>query len=584
MSAGVLRGAPASPGVAVGPARVLDRADEGPVARTRPWPVELAHARAALDAARAALETTAGRLRGAGRGAEADMLEAGALMAADPALDEAVAEAVRERARSAATAIREAAELHAGRIAALGDPVLAERAADVRSLGRRAARLAAGDAGEEPAARTPGVVVVAGDLGPADVAELEDRIAAIALAAGGPTAHAAIIARSLGVPMAVGLGDALLGVADGDELLVDGVAGLAIVRPPAERAARARAAMGARRAAARLAAARRELPATTRDGRALRVLVNAAGPAEVRAGLAAGAEGIGLLRTELAFLDARGWPSEVDHRAALGPVLDALGPRAQATIRLLDFGGDKTPPFLRGTDARGIALLLGAPDALRAQLRAIAGLADSARVRVLLPMVQSSDQVEEVRAELRAAVEQAGGAGAPPALAAMVETPAAVGAAAALAACCDTLSLGTNDLTAAALGTDRFAPGEARAHDPVVLRLVAQVVAAAQAAAIDVEVCGEAASDPTALPLLVGLGVDELSVGAARVGEVRGWVRALDAGHAAAAAAAALALHDAHAVAALVRGDPRLSVAQGADAADEAVDGTGRLGALGAQP
>jgi phosphoenolpyruvate-protein kinase (PTS system EI component) len=561
MSAGVLRGAAASPGVAVGPARVLDRADHGPVARTRPWPVELAHARAALDAARSALETTARRLRGANRDAEADMLEAGALMAADPALDDAVAQAVREDGRSAAAAIREAAELHAGRIAALDDPALAERAADVRSLGRRAARLAAGDAGEQPADPPPGAVVVARDLGPADVAELEDDIAAIALAAGGPTAHAAIIARSLGVPMAVGLGDALLSVADGDELLVDGIAGLAIVRPPAERAARARSAMGARRAAARRAAARRELPAATRDGRALRVLVNAAGPAEVRAGLAAGAEGIGLLRTELAFLDASGWPSEAEHRAVLQPVVDALGPGREATIRLLDFGGDKTPPFLQGTGARGIALLLDAPDALGAQLRAIAGLTGHVRVRVLLPMVQSSDQVDAVRAELRAAVAHAAGGIGIPALAAMIETPAAVEAAAGLAACCDALSLGTNDLTAAALGTDRFGPGDAPSHDPVVLRLVAQVVAAARDAAIAVEVCGEAASDPIALPLIVGLGVDELSVGAARVGEVRGWVRALDAGCAAAAAGAALTLDDAHAVAALVRRDPALSVA-----------------------
>ena len=516
------------------------------------------------------------------------MLDAGALMAVDPALDAAVADAVRERDRSAAAAVREATELHAGRIAALEDPVLAERAADVRSLGRRAARLAAGGDDGASEDRVPAAVVVARDLGPADVAELEDDVVAIALAAGGPTAHAAIIARSLGVPMAVGLGDALLGVADGDELLVDGGAGEAVIRPAAERVTRARSAMGARLAAARLAAAQRELPATTRDGRALRVLVNAAGPAEVRAGLAAGAEGIGLLRTELAFLDAGGWPSEADHRRALQPVLDALDPGGEATVRLLDFGGDKTPPFLRGTAARGIALLLDAPDALRAQLRAIAGLTGRTRVRVLLPMVESTDQVDEVRAELRAAVARAsggrGGGDGVPALAAMVETPAAVAVAAGLAARCEALSLGTNDLTASVLGTDRFGPGEAQAHHPSVLRLVAEVVAAAHAAQIAVEVCGEAASDPVALPLLVGLDVDELSVGAARVGKVRRWVRALDSEHAARAVRDALCLDDAPAVAALVRRDLELSVAQAADAADEIVDGADRLGALGAQP
>lgn len=245
----------------------------------------------------------------------------------------------------------------------------------------------------------------------------------------------------------------------------------------------------------------------------------------MRVALAAGAEGVGLLRTELAFLDAAAWPDEAAHRRMLTPVLELLGGRT-ATVRVLDFGGDKTPPFLRGNAARGIALLLGAPDALAAQLRAI-GSADG--VRVLLPLVRDAADVEAVRAHT----------GAP--LGAMIETAAAAERVDEIAAAADFLSIGTNDLTADVLGTDRFAPGVVATYDPRVLAAIARVGEAAQAHGRVLEVCGEAASDPRMVPLLVGLGVTELSVGAARVAETHAAVSALDAGQAAQLARAAVA-------------------------------------------
>jgi phosphoenolpyruvate-protein kinase (PTS system EI component) len=531
---------------------------------------EAARAVAALGAAAAELDEIAAELEAAGRAKEAEIVATGSLMAADPALAAGVERRIRDAGADAPGALMAAAAEHAEALAAIGDETLAARADDVLSLGRRAARLAAGE--EQESAGGGPVVLVAEDLGPADVAELDGNIAAIALASGGVTAHAAIVARSLGLPMVVNAGAELLSAEDYEPLVVDGDAGEVVLAPSTARLDEAAAARS-RRARARAAAAReRELPATTADGREITVLVNAAGAAEAVAGLEAGAAGIGLLRTELAFLEADAWPTRAHHVRALRPVLARVSGRT-ATVRVLDFGGDKTPPFLRGERERGIALLLRHPEALRDQLDAIAATAGDTNLRVMLPMVGDPAEVEAVRA-MRPL----------PALGAMIETREAAAAAHEIAAVSDFLSIGTNDLTHSALGSDRFAPGEAVAHHPRVLALVARTVEAARAAGIPVEVCGEAASDPITMPLLVGLGVDELSVGASRVGAVRAWVRALDHAQMRAAAGAALELTDAAEVAGLI--GPlarRLGLLEAGDAGGERVDGGGSVAAIGGQ-
>jgi phosphoenolpyruvate-protein kinase (PTS system EI component) len=522
MSERVLSGAPASPGLAIGPARVLfnpsgaPARDPGP---SRPAAAEAEHAREALREAAAELERIAAGLREDARGDEAEIVETGALMAADPLLESAVSAAVMERGLSAAAALVEATGEHAAAIAALPDALLAARADDVRSLGRRAARIAAG-APDEAAGNGSAFILVAEDLGPADVAEHGDQLAGIALSGGGVTAHAAIVARSLGIPMTALAGPELLEIAHGARIVVDGGEGTVIRDPSASRAELAGAAVEDRALARVRDRAESSLPAVTRDGRRIRVLVNAATPAEIHAGLAAGAEGAGLIRTELAFLDSAGWPSRAQHVQMLAPLLAGLAGRT-ATVRVLDFGGDKLPPFLHGEPRRGIELLLAHAGALRAQLTAIAQVAGDADVRVLLPMVRIADDVRITRAIL-------GSLGGTLELGAMIELPEAALAAAEIAAECDFLSIGTNDLTHATLGTDRFAHGEAPAHDPRVLAHIDRTAREARTAGIPLEVCGEAASDPLTVPLLVGLGADELSAGAARVGAVRAWIRALD--------------------------------------------------------
>jgi len=280
------------------------------------------------------------------------------------------------------------------------------------------------------------------------------------------------------------------------------------------------------------------------------VLANVASRAELDAALAEGAEGIGLLRTELAFLDAPDWPSEQQHSDALRPILAGLGGRC-AIVRVLDFGADKSPPFLGRIPERGLELLLAHPDALLSQLRAILQSARDHELVLLLPMVDSPSQIVETRGLLESAAGELGIVSLPR-IGSMVETPAAAADARAIAAECDLLSIGTNDLTASTLGVNRFTSGDGVAHDPRVLRLIASSVEAAHGAGIPIEVCGEAASDPRMLPLLVGLGIDELSVGAAQVGAVRARIRALDAADAGRLARSTLAMEAAEQVEAAV--------------------------------
>ena len=547
MSERVLRGAPASPGLAAGHARILP-SPSGMSARA-PVPdaeldAEAERARRALAGAASELEGIGAGLRESGRDQEAEIVETGALMAADPALEAAVSAAIHERRMAAGPALVAAAEVHARAIEALPDPVLAARADDVRSLARRAARIADG-AALDPGANGSTFILVAEDLGPADVAEHGERAAGIALSGGAVTAHAAIVARSLGIPMTVQVGAGLLEVADSAALVVDGAEGEVVLDASAERLEQAESASRARTHALARDRADSTLPAVTADGRRVRVLVNAATTAEITAGLAAGAEGAGLIRTELAFLDATGWPSRSAHADMLRPLLAGLS-GTTATVRVLDFGGDKVPPFLRDEPRRGVELLLAHPGAFRAQLAAIGGLAAGREIRLLIPLVRGPEDIRLTRAML-----QAHGPGL--SLGAMIELPEAAEAAQEIAKECDFLSVGTNDLTHATLGTDRFAHGEAPTHDPRVLRNIAAAAEAAREAAIPLEVCGEAASDPLTVPLLVGLGADELSVGAARVGSVRAWIRKLDYEGTRELAREALAAPDAEAVERLIR-------------------------------
>ena len=486
---------------------------------------------AAVAAGRAAL---ADELRRRGQDLEAGIVDVGALMAADSALIEPAVDAMRAGTDGIA-AVSQSAAAQAALLAALPDPDLAQRAGDVRQVAAAVVGYLRGNTAPPPPAEK--FILVRHEVDPADLIRLaEGGLAGAVSVAGGASSHAAIIARGLGLPMLAGTDPLVLAVRAGHQAIVDASAGELIVDPAeAELTAATLRVSGVRSAAHPPAPAGVGAGAVrTADGALVTVLCNVASAAETRLGLSGGAAGVGLLRTEIPFIGAAGWPSQADHLAQLTPVLDLL-PGQPAVVRLLDFSGDKVPRFLG--PRQGLVALLGAPAALRDQLRAILLAGGATRLSVLVPMVTSLEEVAQVRAALAKAAAEVGID--PPELGIMVEVAATAQAAAAFAPAVDFFSIGTNDLSSEVLGLDRADPATrpALAADPRVLALIEHVVRAAGQAGVKVSVCGDAAADPLVLPLLLGLGVRTVSVGAARVPRVAGWIADLDTTAAAGTAA-----------------------------------------------
>ena len=547
------RGTPVSDGAAaVGELYLPDRAAPGIPAGSGTVTVSADDVRAAFAAVAAERQALADRLRAAGRDHEADIVAIGALIAADPALSGPALAALDRQAAgrlgplpltSATAAISAAGEEQASILQALPDPDLAQRAGDVRQAAAAvAARLADAHAGDTAPSPPEGpFILVRREVDPAELIRLADgaNLVGAVSVGGGASSHAAIIARGLGLPMLAGADPAVVTVPAGQTAILDTAAGELLVGPTAAELARLTSPVVTVTAPApagpqgdggsRLAG----LPAVladgcgrTADGELVTILCNVASAAETRLGLANGAAGVGLLRTEIPFTHARGWPSREQHLAALAPVLGLLAGR-RAVVRLLDFAGDKVPPF---TGAAGLTAFLQAPGALAAQLAAIldAGAGAGTDLAIMIPMVRSLEEVDHVRLELAKAAKAAGTD--PPPLGMMVELAATARAASAFAAGVDFFSIGTNDLTADVLGRERSALHPADAAQQPVLAAVAHVVQAARDAGIGLSVCGDAAADPAVLPSLLAIGVRSVSVGAAKVLVVARWIGETNAG------------------------------------------------------
>jgi phosphocarrier protein FPr len=417
-----------------------------------------------------------------------------------------------------------------------------------------------------PTLSGPGILVAA-DLTPADTAGLDPAVVlGLATALGAPTSHSAILARSLGLPAVVGLGEAILGVADGTPLVLDGDAGQVLLAPEAgvlddyrRRQVEARQAAEAARAAA-------HAPALTRDGRRIEVVANIGSDADARAAVAAGAEGVGLFRTEFLFLDRRTAPDEAEQFAAYRAAAEIMGPGRPIIIRTLDVGGDKPLPYVdMGREEnpflgwRALRLCLAQPEFFKVQLRAIARVAAEFPVKVMFPMVATLAEFRAARALLQEAGAEVARRGQPAPerleTGIMVEIPAAALRAEQFAPEVDFFSIGTNDLTQYTLAAER---GNARvaaladAFQPAVLELIRRTAAAGRAHGKWTGVCGELAGDPGAVALLVGLGVTELSMAAPAIPRAKQIIRGLDAAEAYGRAQAALALETPAAIRAAV--------------------------------
>jgi phosphocarrier protein FPr len=459
---------------------------------------------------------------------------------------------VFQEGKNAARAWADAVSAATAAWEALDDPYLRARAADLRGVGdqvlRRLLHLPT-DLGPTSAG-----IVVAPDLSPAEISGLDpSRVRGVACAFGGPTSHSAILARSLGIPAVVGAGRTLLGVAEGTTLVLDGEGGTITVDPSLA-GVRATEKRRARRGREEADARRRaQLPAVTRDGLVVTVAANVAGPEEAAAAVAAGADGVGLLRTEFLFLGTDHMPGEDEQERAYRAAAEALGGRP-LTLRTLDVGADKQLPYLDleqehnpSLGLRGIRLGLAHPELLAAQLRAVLRVAADYPVRVMFPMVATVDEFCRVREVLDQARESlaAGGVAVPGRIEVgiMVEVPAAALMAETFVPHVDFFSLGTNDLAQYVLAADRGNAEVAVLADalhPAVLRLIERTARAATKGGRSVAVCGEVAGDPVAIPLLLGLGVTELSMAAARIAVAKQVVRAADVGVARQLAAEAL--------------------------------------------
>jgi phosphocarrier protein FPr len=405
-------------------------------------------------------------------------------------------------------------------------------------------------------------------LTPADTAALDrELVRGIATAYGSATSHSAILARSLGIPAVVGVGEHLLEVPEGTPLLLDGDAGAVYVDPAEEVVSDYERQRAEHEKSARRALASASQPAATRDGRRIEVVANVGSLADVDAAVTNGAEGVGLLRTEFLFLDRDSLPSEEEQLAAYEEIAELLHGRP-LILRTLDVGADKPLPYLpRRPEAnpflgvRGIRLGLDQPELLETQLRAALRAAAAHPLKVMFPMVATVAEYREavsVLTRARDRLEQAGEPAGQMDVGIMVEVPSAALAAEAFAPEVDFFSIGTNDLTqytlAAERGNERVA-GLADALHPSVLRLVQAVTEAAQAHGKWVGVCGELASEPLAVPVLVGLGVTELSVNAPAIPAIKEAVREVDSGEASTLAREALRLGSAEEVRALLAGE-----------------------------
>ena len=529
----------AAPGLGIGAAVQLRSADaKVPVDGT-----SVAAERAALQSALAASDDAIRSLRSGAIG------DAHRALLADPALL-ADADAAIAAGRSAAFAWREALRTAATDIEATGDPLLIERIADLRDVGRRVIAVLTGTPAFVAPALPRNAILLTEDLLPSEFTVLDHaNIAGIATARGGPTSHVAILAAAVGVPMIVAAGEAVLSIADGTPLILDADGAELVVDPDDATlsAAVARSAAQRERRSAAIASAHEDT--RTADGVRVEIFANLGSVADAAAAVAVGAEGCGLLRTEFLFLERATAPDEAEQRAIYSQIATTFDERP-LIIRTLDIGGDKAvaylPPLVEENPAlglRGIRLGLVRPDMLDTQLRAILASVPGAQCRIMLPMIVDVAELRLVRTHLDAAMAAVGRTD-PVQLGVMIETPAAAVLADQLAAEADFLSIGTNDLTQYGLACDRTNSAVSAKIDalhPAILRLIAQTGAGAKAHGKLLGVCGGLAADLRAAALLIGMGVRELSVPASAIPELKARVRTLDTAQCEALAERALA-------------------------------------------
>lgn len=536
----IRQGIPVSGGLSAGPAhlileedlgrdeRVLEADEHG--AETRRFRLAVRRSRDEIQALKECLTSTPDDpgLR---------VLDAHLLILEDQQLIQLVLHGIREDHRPASEIIRSVFQKMIVALESSNTEYFRARSADIRDVGRRLLRHLNGHSYRRTGVPS-GAIVVAVELSPSETASFDPvRVKGLVTDLGGATSHAAILARSRGIPAVVGLGDLAAHVAPGDWVLVDGTRGEVVVRPTAERIEdfESRRKRAVRRTRER---ERRDTgPAVTQDSHPISLLANIETPEDVTQAIRNGAEGIGLFRTEFFFLGGKDLPDEEGQYRTYRRVLRRLKPRP-VTIRTLDVGGDKFASYLGTTRAdnpylgvRGIRFLLQHREILRTQLRAILRAAPHGQAQILFPMISAVEEVravnqmlEQVSAELRREGQEVGRI----ARGIMIEVPAAVTLADLLAHEVDFFSIGSNDLIQYTLAVDRGNERVGYLYDPfhpAVLRALAATISAGERAGVPVSSCGEMSGNPYGAAVLIGLGCHRLSMSPVRVSEVKDLVR-----------------------------------------------------------
>ena len=522
------RGVPACRGIVIGPAYVLRRERLViPEYHIEPHQVasEIERLEAAFREAHAKLDEIREGMKETGLLGE--VFDAQFLFLEDPTLTENARRNVQESLLNAEWAVQRELRRLEAMFESMPDPYIRERSGDVAFVVRRVLQALMGREPEGLMNAPQGVIVVANDLSPAELAQVErGRIAAFVTEAGSRTSHVTIIARSLEIPSVVGVGIGLVrDLTDGRTLVVDGRAGRVLIDPDEDTIAeyerrRSKAEMFERQLLRYV-----DVPAETKDGLLLRMFANVDKAEEIPDALHYGAEGIGLYRTEFLFMNRKDLPSEDEQYEAYKAVLEGIAPRS-AVIRSLDLGGEKVPSGIEISEEpnpalglRGVRMSIAQPELFRVQLRALVRAGAHGHLKIMVPMISSLSEVLFAREQLDRVCEELGQRGIPtPAgmeLGVMIETPAAALISDLIAPHADFLSIGTNDLMQYTLAVDRTNEHVSYLYEPLHpanIRLIQRICHAARRAGIVVAMCGEMAGDPLHAWILMALGIGELSM------------------------------------------------------------------------
>jgi phosphocarrier protein FPr/phosphocarrier protein len=537
-SADELAGVSASPGLAVGHVvqyrkEAIEVAETGDTAE-----LERGKLDAALRDARAQIESIKKQLSDP---VKAKILDAHLALLDDPELIDLATESIN-KGKSAGFAWHAAFVKYADHLEAMHgakNTLLRERGNDIRDVGRRVLSLLAGI---KPAQLVvpEGSILIAAELTPSDTATLDhSRVLGFCMTTGGPTGHVAILARSLGIPAICGIDEAALKLGDGTQVILDGSKGLLQHHPSEAEITQAKERIARQAGKHEKEKASANEPAITSDGRHIEVAANVRNAEEVQTGVANGADGVGLLRSEFLFDNRDTAPDEEEQSAAYIAVAEALGRERPLVVRTLDVGGDKPLPYMPMPKEnnpflglRGVRVSLDQPEMFRTQLRAILSAARLTRLHVMFPMIATLEELREAKAILAAilAEEHAATGFTNVQVGMMIEVPSAAIMAEQFAREADFFSIGTNDLTQYTLAMDRSHPKLATKADalhPAVLKMIALTCDGARQHGKWVGVCGGMASDAMAVPVLIGLGVDELSVSVPEIPAIKAMVRRL---------------------------------------------------------